>query len=76
MADANGDGELDRVEFVAAYGMHREAMQFFTAADANKDGQLDRQEFTTSCSSGMLPFNKVEAEAFFDKADMNRDGEA
>ena len=74
--DANGDGAVDRREFLAATEgsgpllmSRKEAEAFFKQADSNGDAVLDLGEFVAAY--GMYR----ESASFFTKADANGDGQ-
>lgn len=64
-ADANGDGRIDRMEFVRA----RRAA--FDRWDRNHDGELERSDFPRLARN---PNMSREMDAFIERADMNRNG--
>jgi hypothetical protein len=51
--DANADGVISEVEFVAAYPQANEAQ--LAAADLDKSGSLDEAEVAAAVAAGVLP---------------------
>lgn len=65
----------DRQRAAAIYPVDPDVQQLFTTLDQNHDGLLSREEFIAAVTAhGREPLQRADAEALFDRADLNRSG--